>query len=89
MSGVIFAGVPGIMIGHNGSPWYHEQIDDWVNGTYHVTSLGKVKGSTLRLRTKQVVAKQGGGRYSPAYRSNTRSTALPYVSPNKFRCTNK
>lgn len=43
--------------GHFRSPWYHDQIDDWVNGTYHVTSLGKVKGSTLRLRPKQVVAK--------------------------------
>ncbi|NNV06266.1 penicillin acylase family protein [Geobacillus sp. C56-T2] len=36
--------------GHFRSRWYHDQIDDWVNGTYHVTSLGKVNGSTLVLR---------------------------------------
>ncbi|MGZ0085460.1 hypothetical protein ACWNXI_07740 [Caldibacillus thermoamylovorans] len=26
------------------------RMDNWVNGTYHVTSLGKVNGSTLVLR---------------------------------------
>ena len=25
--------------GHFRSNWYHDQIDDWVNGTYHTTTL--------------------------------------------------
>ena len=25
--------------GHFRSDWYHDQIDDWVNGTYHTTTL--------------------------------------------------
>ena len=25
--------------GHFRSDWYHDQIDDWVSGTYHTTTL--------------------------------------------------
>ncbi|NUK29396.1 penicillin acylase family protein [Parageobacillus sp. VR-IP] len=33
--------------GHLRSRWYHDQIDDWVKGTYHVTTLGKVEGGDI------------------------------------------
>lgn len=40
--------------GHFRSRWYHDQIDDWVNGTYHVTTLGKVESrNTLLLKPKK------------------------------------
>jgi len=35
--------------GHFKSDWYHNQIDDWVEGTYHETSLNADKGKTLYL----------------------------------------
>ncbi|WP_026694716.1 penicillin acylase family protein [Peribacillus kribbensis] len=35
--------------GHFKSKWYHDQLDDWVNGTYHATKLNEKKGSLLEL----------------------------------------
>jgi penicillin G amidase len=37
--------------GHFSSRWYHDQIDDWVKGTYHVTTLGKVEGGDILTLT--------------------------------------
>ncbi|MFD2044833.1 penicillin acylase family protein [Ornithinibacillus salinisoli] len=33
--------------GHFKSEWYDDQIDDWVNGTYHLTDLNTEVGKTL------------------------------------------
>lgn len=30
--------------GHVKSEWYKDQLDDWVNGTYHVTDIKKAEG---------------------------------------------
>lgn len=40
--------------GHVKSQWYHDQVDDWVNGTYHETIInGKISnGYTLILKSK-------------------------------------
>ena len=39
--------------GHFKSQWYHDQIDDWVEGIYHETSItGELKGSKLLLQPK-------------------------------------
>ena len=40
--------------GHVRSQWYHDQVDDWVNGTYHETVInGKISdGYTLILKAK-------------------------------------
>ncbi|PWA11946.1 penicillin acylase family protein [Pueribacillus theae] len=35
--------------GHFKSKWYHDQMDDWVEGTYHETKLSDVKGKKLLL----------------------------------------
>ena len=35
--------------GHFRSEWYHDQMDDWVEGTYHKTKLDTDKGKTLQL----------------------------------------
>ncbi len=35
--------------GHFRSEWYHDQMDDWVEGTYHKTKLDTDKGQTLQL----------------------------------------
>ncbi|MGD7043159.1 penicillin acylase family protein [Jeotgalibacillus proteolyticus] len=37
--------------GHVKSDWYHDQIDDWIDGTYHetVTDPEKVEGQVLEL----------------------------------------
>lgn len=35
--------------GHYRSEWYHDQQEDWVNGTYHDTQIIDYKGSTLIL----------------------------------------
>ncbi|WP_411334619.1 penicillin acylase family protein [Metabacillus indicus] len=31
--------------GHVKSEWYKDQLDDWVNGTYHVTDIKKAEGT--------------------------------------------
>ncbi|MGG3913011.1 penicillin acylase family protein [Rossellomorea vietnamensis] len=36
--------------GHYKSEWYQDQIDDWVNGDYHKTSLAGSKGDQLILK---------------------------------------
>lgn len=40
--------------GHFRSDWYHDQIDDWVNGTYHTTTLNTegIEGKVLNLEPK-------------------------------------
>lgn len=40
--------------GHFKSDWYHDQIEDWVNGNYHVTTLrtDRIDGKTLTLKPK-------------------------------------
>ncbi|BCB03480.1 penicillin acylase family protein [Bacillus sp. KH172YL63] len=38
--------------GHYKSKWYQNQIDDWVNGTYHVTSTGNPSGERLILTSE-------------------------------------
>lgn len=39
--------------GHFKSQWYHDQIDDWVEGTYHKTSITEnLKGYELLLQPK-------------------------------------
>lgn len=35
--------------GHIQSEWYHDQMKDWVTGTYHTTSLTEKSGSILHL----------------------------------------
>jgi len=35
--------------GHIQSEWYHDQMKDWVKGTYHTTSLTEKSGSILHL----------------------------------------
>lgn len=35
--------------GHFKSQWYDDQMDDWVNGDYHVTKLKEMEGKTLYL----------------------------------------
>ncbi|MBA2174406.1 penicillin acylase family protein [Halobacillus locisalis] len=35
--------------GHFKSEWYHNQLDDWVDGTYHETSLNQYDGDELVL----------------------------------------
>ncbi|MFS0673933.1 penicillin acylase family protein [Ornithinibacillus sp. 179-J 7C1 HS] len=35
--------------GHFRSEWYHDQIDDWVEGNYHKTRLNEVEGLDLLL----------------------------------------
>ncbi|MBM7693212.1 acyl-homoserine lactone acylase PvdQ [Peribacillus deserti] len=36
--------------GHIKSEWYHDQLDDWANGTYHATSLNKQTGDRILLK---------------------------------------
>lgn len=36
--------------GHVKSEWYQDQMDDWVDGTYHKTTLKDPKGETLVLQ---------------------------------------
>ncbi|WP_284139168.1 penicillin acylase family protein [Virgibacillus sp. LDC-1] len=38
--------------GHFRSAWYDDQIEDWVNGTYHQTLLKKQGGKKLTLRPR-------------------------------------
>ncbi len=40
--------------GHFRSDWYHDQIDDWVNGTYHMTTSNTdgIEGKVLTLQPK-------------------------------------
>ncbi|MUK90177.1 penicillin acylase family protein [Ornithinibacillus sp. L9] len=35
--------------GHFRSEWYHDQLDNWVHGEYHVTTLNPEEGKTLQL----------------------------------------
>lgn len=35
--------------GHFKSKWYHDQMDDWVDGEYHDTDLSGMEGKELRL----------------------------------------
>jgi len=35
--------------GHVKSEWYHDQMDDWANGTYHKTAMEQPKGEKLIL----------------------------------------
>ncbi|WP_174614348.1 penicillin acylase family protein [Virgibacillus ihumii] len=35
--------------GHFKSKWYHDQMDDWVEGNYHMTVTDDIKGEKLRL----------------------------------------
>jgi len=35
--------------GHFRSPWYSDQAEDWVNGTFHETNIEKVEGKVLKL----------------------------------------
>lgn len=35
--------------GHFKSKWYHDQMDDWVKGNYHMTLMDGVKGEKLLL----------------------------------------
>ncbi|WP_244877718.1 penicillin acylase family protein [Halobacillus kuroshimensis] len=35
--------------GHFRSAWYHDQLEDWVEGGYHVTSLDEQEGGVLTL----------------------------------------
>ncbi|MCP8968123.1 penicillin acylase family protein [Ectobacillus ponti] len=35
--------------GHVESAWYHDQMKEWVNGTYHETKLTKPSGKVLKL----------------------------------------
>ncbi|WP_425509061.1 penicillin acylase family protein [Virgibacillus doumboii] len=35
--------------GHFKSDWYHDQLDDWVNGKYHVTRIKSADGMELTL----------------------------------------
>ncbi|MFC0270780.1 penicillin acylase family protein [Metabacillus herbersteinensis] len=35
--------------GHVKSKWYHDQMKDWANGTYHATKLTDIEGDTLTL----------------------------------------
>lgn len=35
--------------GHFRSEWYHDQLDDWVDGDYHETRLDEADGKELRL----------------------------------------
>lgn len=35
--------------GHFKSEWYHDQMDDWVNGDYHVTKVSQPDGTELTL----------------------------------------
>ncbi|MFC7061411.1 penicillin acylase family protein [Halobacillus seohaensis] len=35
--------------GHFRSEWYHDQLEDWVNGGYHTTSLSEFEGEELIL----------------------------------------
>ncbi len=34
------------------SDWYHDQMKDWVNGTYHKTTMSEPKGEKLVLKPK-------------------------------------
>jgi len=36
--------------GHVKSDWYNDQVEDWVNGTYHVTNIEQVEGQELLLK---------------------------------------
>jgi|SRR5690625_1442850 len=35
--------------GHFKSQWYHDQMDDWVNGTFHQTDITHIEGAELIL----------------------------------------
>ncbi|MYL51678.1 penicillin acylase family protein [Halobacillus litoralis] len=35
--------------GHFRSDWYHDQLEDWVEGEYHLTSTDDVKGDVLTI----------------------------------------
>lgn len=35
--------------GHFRSEWYHDQMDDWVEGNYHETDLVESEGKKLKL----------------------------------------
>lgn len=40
--------------GHVKSKWYHNQVQDWADGTYHTTTItGEVKGKKLVLKSKK------------------------------------
>jgi penicillin G amidase len=39
--------------GHVLNKWYHNQLDDWVDGTYHVTNLEKYEGDILTLNPEK------------------------------------
>ncbi|WP_245835756.1 penicillin acylase family protein [Virgibacillus ndiopensis] len=36
--------------GHFKSDWYHDQMDDWVEGNYHLTDMNKREGKKLKLK---------------------------------------
>lgn len=35
--------------GHLKSPWYSDQTEDWIDGTYHETTMNEAAGEVLRL----------------------------------------
>ena len=39
--------------GHFKSDWYHDQLEDWVNGSFHQTKLNETEGQILKLETGQ------------------------------------
>ncbi|MFC7784263.1 penicillin acylase family protein [Rossellomorea sp. GCM10028870] len=38
--------------GHYKSEWYHNQINAWINGDYHGTSISNPSGDTLKLKAE-------------------------------------
>lgn len=38
--------------GHVKSEWYHDQIDDWINGNYHTTNIEGEYGKSYKLTLK-------------------------------------
>ncbi|WP_090871459.1 penicillin acylase family protein [Oceanobacillus limi] len=39
--------------GHFKSEWYHNQMEDWVKGNYHITKLDEEEGEVLRFLPKK------------------------------------